>query len=118
MSQGLKIAITGATGYVGHYVVRELLERGHSVTALSRSGAKSSTASGKTLPTFDGVNYIGGDVATGRNLDQAFAGADVVVHLVGIIAEHRDQTFQNVHINGTKNVLEEPKKLGSSATCT
>jgi uncharacterized protein YbjT (DUF2867 family) len=112
MTQGLNIAVTGATGYVGHYVIKELLERGHSVTALSRSGAKSSTASGKTLPTFEGVKYIGGDVATGRNLEQAFAGMDVVVHLVGIIAEHKDQTFQNVHVNGTKNVLEAAKKAG------
>jgi uncharacterized protein YbjT (DUF2867 family) len=113
MTQGLNIAVTGATGYVGHYVIKELLERGHSVTALSRSGAKSSTASGKTLPTFEGVKYIGGDVATGRNLEQAFAGADVVVHLVGIIAEHKDQTFQNVHLTGTKNVLEAAKKAGA-----
>ncbi len=112
MSQGLKIAVTGATGYVGHHVVRELLERGHTVTAISRSGNKSSTASGKTLPTFDGVNYIGGDVSTGRNLDVAFAGAEVVIHLVGIIAEHKDQTFANVHVNGTKNVLEAAKKAG------
>jgi uncharacterized protein YbjT (DUF2867 family) len=112
MSQGLNIAVTGATGYVGHHVVRELLERGHSITAISRGGAKSSTASGKTLPTFEGVKYIGGDVATGRNLSEAFAGADVVVHLVGIIAEHRDQTFANVHVSGTKNVLEAAKKAG------
>ncbi len=112
MSQGLKIVVTGATGYVGHYVLRELLERGHEVTAISRSGAKSSTASGKNLATFDGVKYIGADVATGRNLETAFAGADAVVHLVGIISEHKDQTFANVHVGGTKNVLEAAKKAG------
>ncbi len=112
MSQGLKIVVTGATGYVGHYVLRELLERGHTVTAISRSGAKSSTASGKSLATFENVKYIGADVATGRNLETAFAGADAVVHLVGIIAEHKDQTFQNVHVGGTKNVLEAAKKAG------
>ena len=112
MSQGLHIAVTGATGYVGHYVVRELLERGHTVTAISRSGAKSSTASGKTLATFEGVKYVGGDVSSARNLDLALAGADVVVHLVGIIAERGDQTFQNVHVSGTKNVLEAAKKAG------
>jgi uncharacterized protein YbjT (DUF2867 family) len=112
MSQGLKITVTGATGYVGHHVIRELLERGHIVTALSRSGVKSSTASGKTLATFENVKYIGGDVSTGRNLEQAFAGADVVIHLVGIIIEHKDQTFANVHLGGTKNVLEAAKKAG------
>ena len=112
MSQGLKITVTGATGYVGHHVLHELLERGHSVTAVSRSGAKSSTASGKTLATFENVKYIGGDVSSARNLDTAFAGADVVIHLVGIISEHKDQTFANVHINGTKNVLEAAKKAG------
>ncbi len=112
MSQGLKITVTGATGYVGHHVVKELLERGHRVTALSRSGNKASTASGVALPIFEDVNYIGGDVATGRNLEMAFTGADVVIHLVGIVAERGQQTFSNVHITGTKNVLEAAKKAG------
>jgi uncharacterized protein YbjT (DUF2867 family) len=112
MNQGLKIAVTGATGYVGHHVLKELLERGHTVTAISRKGGRSSTASGKSLSTFDGVKYLEGDVASGEGLEQAFQGADVVVHLVGIIAENGRQTFARVHYGGTNNVLKAAKKAG------
>lgn len=55
----MKVVIAGATGTIGRHVVEEAQRRGHDVVALSRSA--------------------GQDVATGRGLDVALAGADVVI---------------------------------------
>jgi uncharacterized protein YbjT (DUF2867 family) len=108
----MKVLVTGSTGYVGHYVVKALLEAGHSVVSVSRDAAKSKTASGAKLEVFGNVEYLMGDIANGNGLKEAMTGVDAVVHLVGIIAEKGVQTFQRVHIDGTRNVLEAAKAAG------
>jgi uncharacterized protein YbjT (DUF2867 family) len=109
----MNVMVTGATGYVGNYVVKALIAAGHSVVAVSRNGAKSSTASGKDLGTVAGAKYVAGDVASGAGLKEAAQGCEAVINLVGIIAERGDQTFQRVHVDGTRNVLEAAKSAGA-----
>jgi uncharacterized protein YbjT (DUF2867 family) len=117
----MKVLVTGSTGYVGHYVVKALLEAGHSVVSLSRDAAKTKTASGAKLEIFGNVEYRMGDIGNsnvstqsngGNGLKEAMNGVDAVIHLVGIIAEKGLQTFQRVHIDGTRNVLEAAKAAG------
>jgi NADH dehydrogenase len=108
----MNVIVTGATGYVGNSIVKTLVEAGHNVTAVSRSGGKSRTASGKDLGTVTGARYVVGDVASGAGLQEAAQGCDAMIHLVGIIAERGDQTFQRVHVDGTRNALEAAKNAG------
>jgi uncharacterized protein YbjT (DUF2867 family) len=108
----MNVIVTGATGYVGYHVVKALLEAGHGVVAVSRKGARSSTASGKDLGILEGARYVVGDVASGAGLKEAAQGCDAMIHLVGIIAQNNDQTFQRVHVDGTRNVLEAAKSAG------
>ncbi len=115
----MKVLVTGSTGYVGHYVVKALLEAGHSVVSVSRDAAKSKTASGAKLEIFKNVEYrqadignIRADVGGGNGLKEAMNGVDAVLHLVGIIAEKGLQTFARVHVDGTRNVLEAAKAAG------
>jgi uncharacterized protein YbjT (DUF2867 family) len=117
----MKVLVTGSTGYVGHYVVKALLEAGHSVVSVSRDAAKSKTASGAKLEIFGNVEYRQADIgnsnmssqAGGSNgLKEAMSGVEAVVHLVGVIAEKGLQTFQRVHVDGTRNVLEAAKAAG------
>lgn len=108
----MKILVTGSTGYVGHYVVKALLEAGHSVVSVSRDAGKTKTASGAKLEIFGNVEYRMGDVSNGNGLKEAMNGVEAVVHLVGIIAEKGLQTFQRVHVEGTRNVLEAAKAAG------
>lgn len=105
----MKVLVTGSTGYVGHYLVKALLTAGHSVVSVSRDAATSKTASGTKLEVFGNVEYRMGDVANGNGLQEAMNGVDGVVHLVGIIAEKGLQTFESVHVDGTRNVLAAAK---------
>lgn len=67
----MKIAIIGATGFVGSGIVSESLERGHDVTAIVRNPDK--------LPTHPKLKGVKTDVAEREKLLSAIAGHDVVI---------------------------------------
>jgi uncharacterized protein YbjT (DUF2867 family) len=69
-----RVLVTGATGYVGGELLPVLLERGHSVRALTRDPSKA------RLP--DAVEVVAGDVVRDSGLDAALDGIDVALYLV------------------------------------
>jgi uncharacterized protein YbjT (DUF2867 family) len=102
------VAVTGATGFVGRHVVRELLARGFRVRALIRDRAKAK----ETLPQV-GVELVEGDVTTPGDVARLVAGCGAVVHLVGIIREATGgQTFERMHVLATRVVTEACEKAG------
>jgi NADH dehydrogenase len=99
---GKLIAVTGSTGFVGRYVVRALLARGHRVSALVRDMRKAELV----LPD-ENVSLVKGDVNDRAALDALLEGADAAIHLIGIRRETgRDVTFHRMHVVATRNVLE------------
>ena len=60
------------------------------------------------------ITRIEGDVLARGGLEEGMAGCDAVIHLVGIIREQRGAgvTFERVHLDGTRNVLEAAKTAG------
>lgn len=73
----MKILVTGASGFVGRHLVRELLARGHEVTAVGRDASRLGT-----LDWRDRVKFVAADVHQ-RIEDPAalFGAADAVAHL-------------------------------------
>jgi nucleoside-diphosphate-sugar epimerase len=69
------LALTGATGFIGQYLLREMPQRGHRVRALLRRPA--------TLPT-ETASAVIGDIARPQNMSAALAGVDAVVHSAGL----------------------------------
>ena len=102
----LKVFVTGSTGFVGRSLVRELLEKGHHVRCLVREIKKAS----HVLP--DSAELVQGDVTQPQSLVQAVSGCETVIHLVGIIVERRNATFERVHVQGTIHVVEATKQAG------
>lgn len=84
----MKVAITGGTGFVG----RHLAERLDEVVVVSRR---------------EGIDLDDVDALTA-----AFAGCDAIAHCAGINREIGDQTFQRVHVQGTRNVIEAAHRAG------
>ena len=104
----MRVLLTGATGYVGSYVLRELLTHGHTPRCLVRGPADDLAVQD------DRIEIATGDVTDPASLDDAFSGCDAVIHLVGIIEETRSKgvTFERLHVNGTRNVVEAAQAAG------
>ncbi|HWZ42453.1 MAG TPA: complex I NDUFA9 subunit family protein [Candidatus Saccharimonadales bacterium] len=100
----MKVFLTGATGFVGSHLLTRLISTGHTVRALVRNPSKAS------LPVSAQVEAVSGDVIEGTGLDEGMKGCEAVIHLVGIIAESRGATFEQVHHQGTRNVVEAAKR--------
>ncbi|HUJ18406.1 MAG TPA: complex I NDUFA9 subunit family protein [Nitrospirota bacterium] len=100
------ILVTGGTGFVGSHLIRQMRKQGLHVRALVRNPEKA-----KELKDLK-VELIPGDIADREALDDAAAGVERVIHLVGIIQEAHGATFQGVHVEGTRNLLAAAKKAG------
>lgn len=100
--------VVGGTGFVGEHLCRELHDRGHDVTALSRSPGDG------TLP--DGVETAMGDVTAYDSIESAFEGQDVVVNLVALSPLFRphggNEMHDTVHRGGTENVVRAAEAHG------
>ena len=95
----MKIVVTGGTGFVGTHLVNALLRRGHSVAVLARRPDDARNRFNRP------VERVRGDVLYPPSLVSAFAGRDAVIHLVGIIHEKGELTFDRIHREGTENVV-------------
>jgi NADH dehydrogenase len=115
MDEGLTVAVTGADGFVGRHLVRELLTRGHRVRALARDMKKAAAV----LPTGEGglLTLVPGDVTDDASVAELLTGADACAHLVGIIREGwggtgGGKTFERDHVAGTRVVVRGCERAG------
>ena len=91
----MRIAIAGGTGFVGSHLATRLRAVGHEVVVISRR-------TGHRLEPGD------------QGLVDALAGCDAVVHCAGINRELDEQTYEAVHVEGTRAVVEAARSVGTS----
>ena len=104
----LNICILGGTGFVGHSITDKLVDQGHHVSIVSRN--RESNRDLLVLPT---VNIVEGNIFDLAFLNHEFAQADVVINLVGILNEFRNQpTFEETHALLPALVAEACKNQG------
>ena len=104
-STPLRVAVIGATGFVGRHVVARLAESGHRVVAISRQGRHRTEWS-------RAVEARAADVTTGAGLGEALAAVDASVHLVAIPRESKGRTFDEVNVGGTRRAVEAAAEAG------
>ena len=99
----MKILLTGGSGTLGGYVIRELPGAGHQVSCLSR-----------TAPRAGGATFIQGDIANADLVGRACHGHDAVVHMAAVPGPGRATPAQMTQVNvvGTVNVLEAALQAG------
>ena len=105
----MRVAVTGANGFVGRHVVPRLLVGGHEVRALisQRPGAESElpeSARGK-------MEVRRADVRNPESLRGAFDRIDAVIHTVAVPTE-RKQKFAEVNVAGVAHVVGEARRAG------
>ena len=84
----MRVAITGATGFVGGHLAERLSGEGHEVVRVTAR------------------------LHDGDELDRGFDGCQAVAHCAGINREIGAKTFQQVHVEGTRNVVEAARRAG------
>ena len=97
----MQVAIFGATGTTGRFVLTEALARGHRVGALVRDP--------DALERHDGLDLVVGDVLDPEAVEKTIAGSDAVVSLLG--AGMRRTT---VRTDGTRVIVEAMQRMGVS----
>lgn len=102
------IAVTGATGFVGAHVVRELLNRGYSVRGLVRSRDKAKSV----LPASDRLRLIDADIMDPTGLAGLTAGVAACINTLGIIREAAGQTFKKIHVDATRALAASCREAG------
>jgi NADH dehydrogenase len=102
----MKIAITGGTGFVGRHLAERLLGEGHRIVVLARSTQR------KEDEALSKAEFVATDLSNTQRLVQAFEGCHAVAHCAGINREIGKQTFQRVHVEATRNVVEAARAAG------
>ena len=87
----MKIAITGASGFVGTHLTHRLEPEGHELVLISREIC---------------------DLSDVDLLTELFTGCKAVAYCAGINREVGAQTYARVHVEGTKNVVEAARRVG------
>ncbi|MFS4459052.1 NAD-dependent epimerase/dehydratase family protein [Bdellovibrio sp. HCB2-146] len=104
----MKVLVTGANGFLGSWLTRELVNQGLDVYALVRPKSD--------ISELNGVNckYLHGDVTDVHSLLEAFKGIDTVFHLAGVIAYKKSDRalMEKVNVGGTQNVVEVCREHG------
>lgn len=108
MSGGQKILVTGAAGFLGSHLARQLVARGSEVRVLLRPS--SSNRAIADLP----LEYTTGDLRDTASLDRALAGVERVFHVAADyrLWSRRSQDIYDSNVGGTKNLLEAARRAG------
>lgn len=101
-----KVAITGATGFIGGALARALAGRGMEIVALARPNSDRSRLANCN------VKWVVGDVTAPDTLRGFFAGADYAIHAAGMLGQAGvpEAAYHRLHEQGTNNVLAEVER--------
>lgn len=103
----MKIAVTGAAGLLGNYIVERLISDGHTVVPLVRKKRES---------LFPNLECRTADITNPVSLEVAFAEVDAVVHAAAFVSLNpaaKKEMFR-VNVDGTRNVVDMCHNLGIS----
>ena len=104
----MKIALFGATGFVGSYILDSLINKGYNISLLIRKKSKDKLV----LP--ESSNIVFGDINDIDAIEETIKGVDAIIYNIGIIREFPKEgiTFQNLHFKGLQKCVDIAQKSG------
>lgn len=96
----MKALVTGSTGFIGSHLVEALIEKGYTVSCLIREESNL-----KWLKNLD-VELVTGSYLDKDSLEGAVKGMDYIFHVGAVINTFEWETYFNVNVQGTVNLLE------------
>lgn len=97
------VAVTGATGFIGKYIIDNLLARGFHVRALTRTAR---------AHVNDNLTWVRGSLEDTHSLSELVAGASVVVHCAGQVRGHKEEIFTRCNVDGSLRLMQAAKESG------
>jgi nucleoside-diphosphate-sugar epimerase len=95
-----RVAVTGATGFIGRVLCARLRADGYPVSALVRNPALAADLAAS------GVTLVPGDLDNGDALRALLDNCDVVIQVAGAVRGNSQQSFDHTNVRGTQNLLE------------
>ncbi len=98
----MKCFVTGATGFLGTFLVRELLDQGHEVRAFVRNGSNINS-----LEKW-GVDLVNGNAEKSSDVQKAMEGMDWVFHGAGLMStwNHEAKEFYTSNVETLRTVVD------------
>ena len=103
----MKVGIFGGSGFVGNYIIRELINAGYQVNALVREGSEDK------LELKNKCNIFIGAIDNSEVVEEIIKNSDVIIYNIGIIREFKKQNiiFEKLHYEGAKLTINLAKKI-------
>jgi len=99
----MTILVTGGSGFIGRYLVKDLLKHNYKVKIFTRQGKLN-------IPKIESVN---GDVTEYKDCLNAMDDADVVFHNAAYATDYgKKEEISDINTNGTQNILKACEKKG------
>ena len=100
-----KVLVLGATGFVGSYLINELLKKGYNVRCMIKYNDPK-------IIDLDSqkVEILRGDIREYSSLLEASYGMDTVINLAAILGDPNFQVNYDVHVIGTENIIRACEK--------
>ncbi|MEO5774757.1 MAG: NAD-dependent epimerase/dehydratase family protein [Sphingomicrobium sp.] len=97
----MKLAVTGATGFVGSHLLDRCAAK-HECRALTR----------RSMPDKAGVTWVEGALDQPDSLNELIAGTDAVIHIAGLLTARTAAEFDAVNVAGTRAVVSAARNAG------
>lgn len=102
------VAVTGATGFIGKYIIDNLLARGFHVRALTRTAR---------AHVNDNLIWVRGSLEDTHSLSELVAGASAVVHCAGQVRGHKEEIFTRCNVDGSLRLMQAAKGGFANVFC-
>ena len=98
----MKLAITGATGFVGGHLLDLAVREGRQVQALTR----------RPQPDRENVTWVDGSLDRPDSLERLVQGVDAIIHVAGVLNVRDAAAFEAGNVGGTANMLAAAERAG------